>query len=52
MIELTEDEKRFLTTRQRILLRRNPEKLRQEQRMLDAMTEEELEAYLGPPTEG
>jgi len=48
MIELTEDEKRFLSTRQRILLRRNPEKLRQERRELEAMTEEELEAYLAP----
>jgi Rap1a immunity proteins len=49
--EFSEDEKRFLSTRQQILLRRNPEKLRQERATLAAMTDEEREAYLGPPTE-
>ena len=31
------------------LLVRNPEKLWEEQRMLDAMTDEERAEYLGPP---
>jgi hypothetical protein len=49
VIQLTEDEKRFLPIREQILLRRNPEKLRQERRALEAMTDEELDAYLAPP---
>jgi hypothetical protein len=46
--KLTEDEKRFLSIRERILLRRNPQLLLQERRALEAMTDEELDAYLAP----
>jgi hypothetical protein len=52
VIELSEDEKRFLSIRQQILLLRNPDKLREERKMLEAMTPEEREAFLGPPTVG
>jgi hypothetical protein len=48
VIQLTEDEKRFLSIREQILLRRNPQLLLQERRALEAMTDEELDAYLAP----
>ena len=48
VIELTEAEKRFLSTREQILLRRNPQLLLQEMRELDQNDPEELDAYLAP----
>jgi hypothetical protein len=44
--QLTEAEERFLATRERILARRNPEKLAHEKLELEAMTNAEIDAYL------